>query len=141
MIFDFRRDGLMRISHLRLKWLWLGIGALLVAAAFTASLVSIPASLKAFVLHDKLAHVLLYGVLMGWFAQIFRHDLTRLLFVSGFVLMGIVIEYLQAMTPYRQFDVLDMVANSCGVLLAWALAYTWVGRMLEWVESLFLHRS
>lgn len=138
MTFDFRRDGLMRISHLRLKWLWLGIGLLLIVSAFAVSLINVPAPLKDFVLHDKLAHVVLYGVLMGWFAQIFRHDLTRLLFVSGFVVMGIAIEYLQAMTPSRQFEVLDMIANTCGVLLAWALAYTWVGRVLEWVERLLL---
>jgi glycopeptide antibiotics resistance protein len=36
--------------------------------------------------------------------------------------MGIAIEFLQRMTGYRTFDVLDMVANAVGVLLGWAAA-------------------
>jgi len=51
--------------------------------------------------------------------------------------MGIGIEFLQAATPTRNFEVLDMIANTSGVVLAWALAYTWVGTILWRIESLF----
>ncbi len=50
--------------------------------------------------------------------------------------MGILIEVLQAMTPTRQFELLDMVANTSGVVLAWALAYTWFGGLLAKFEKL-----
>jgi len=30
-----------------------------------------------------------------------------------------------------------MIANTSGVVLAWALAYTWVGTILWRIESLF----
>lgn len=74
---------------------------------------------------------------MAWFAQVYRHDLTRLLLAIGLIIMGIVIEFAQGTTTYRQFDLLDMVANTSGVVLAWALAYTRVGNFLLLVESTF----
>ena len=51
--------------------------------------------------------------------------------------MGIGIEFLQGMTATRHFEVIDMVANTSGVVLAWALAYTWVGEVLPWLEKRF----
>jgi len=47
-------------------------------------------------------------------------------------------EYAQSMVPARHFEYLDMIANTCGVLLAWALAYTWMGSLLEWFERTFM---
>lgn len=107
----------------------------MVCAVVVASLVSIPAS-AAFMLHDKAVHLCVYAGLTGWFAQIFRHDGTRLLLVVGFASLGVGVEYLQGMTSSRQFDVLDMIANGSGALLAWALSYTWVGGILPAVERL-----
>lgn len=99
------------------------------------SLISVPAQVKAVMVNDKVTHLVVYGLLMGWFGQIFRHDLTRLLLVVLLVSMGIGIEYLQGMVPSRQFEILDMIANTSGVVLAWALCYTWMGRILEWFEK------
>jgi VanZ family protein len=79
-------------------------------------------------------HAVAYGLLMGWFAQIFKHDLARLLFVAAFIALGVAMEYAQGLVPSRQFDFLDMIANASGVVLAWALAYTWIGGILEWFE-------
>jgi len=89
-------------------------------------------------LHDKVAHLIAYAGLMGWFVQIFRHDLTRLVLLLGFVTLGIGVEFVQGMVPSRQFEVLDMIANTSGALLAWALAYTRVGQILPAVERLWL---
>jgi len=134
--FDFSTAGLLKISHLELKRLWLAIGFSLIAIIFVLSVSSIPPEIKQFVLQDKLMHVLAYACLMGWFAQIYRHDLTRLLLAIGFVAMGIVIEFIQSTTATRQFEILDMIANTSGVLLAWALAYTGFGSVLNRVEKL-----
>ncbi len=136
--FNLSLSGLTVIGHLRLKRLWLGIGALLIGGVAAASVVAVPTPVQAFMLDDKLTHLVVYAGLMGWFAQIFRHDLTRLLFAALFTGMGVAMEFLQAMTPSRQFDILDMVANTSGVVLAWALAYTWVGNLLVKFESRFL---
>ncbi|MEE9320867.1 MAG: VanZ family protein [Granulosicoccus sp.] len=139
MTFDFTPRGLFSMNHLRFKHLWLGIGIALVAAVAVGSVVSIPQG--AVSMNDKVLHLGVYASLMGWFAQIFRHDLTRLLLVVGLVLMGIGMEFLQSMVPSRQFEVLDMIANTSGVVLAWALAYTWVGNVLPWMEKLFFRSA
>jgi len=99
---------------------------LMVCAVAIGSVAALPVPIKSVMLQDKLLHTFAYACLMGWFAQIYRHDLTRLVLVVGLILMGIAMEFIQGMVPYRQYEVLDMVANTSGVLLAWALAYTWV---------------
>ncbi len=127
----------MATLHLRFPRLWISVGVLLLLAVAVSSIITIPAPIKAIMLHDKVAHTLAYAGLMGWFSQIYRHDLTRLILALGLVAMGVGIEFIQGMTTTRQFDVLDMVANTSGVILAWALAYTWVGGILAWIEGLF----
>lgn len=112
------------------------MGVSLITAIFVGSISDIPVEIKQFVLQDKVMHAIAYGSLMGWFAQIYRHDLTRLILVVAFIAMGILIEFLQSMTPRRQFEFLDMVANTSGIVLAWAMAYTWFGGLLAKFEKL-----
>jgi VanZ family protein len=71
---------------------------------------------------DKLGHFGAYGLLMLLFCQVYDQRRTRLAYASGFIAMGIAIEFLQRMTGYRTFDVLDMAANATGVILGWAAA-------------------
>ncbi len=135
MTFDFSTKGLLRVRHLRFKRLWLAFGLLLISGVTYASIASVPAQVTSLVYNDKLTHVAVYACLMGWFSQIFQHDLTRIIFVILLSAMGIGIEFIQAATPTRNFEVLDMIANTSGVILAWALAYTWVGTILWRVEK------
>jgi glycopeptide antibiotics resistance protein len=60
-------------------------------------------------------------MLMYWFAQLYA---KRLFYALGFIAMGVALEFIQGMTPYRTFEYFDMVANAAGVLLGWALANT-----------------
>lgn len=140
MTFDFSPVNLFRVRHLHFKRLWLAVGLLLVSGVTIASVTSVPKEVTSLFINDKITHVLVYACLMGWFAQIFRHDLTRLIFVVLLSAMGVGIEFIQAATPTRQFEVLDMVANTSGVVLAWALAYTWVGTVLWRFESFFVQK-
>jgi VanZ family protein len=135
MQFNFKTNGLLVVRHLRFTRLWIGVGTLLILFVIAASVVSVPGT--GLMLHDKLLHTLAYAALMGWFAQIYRHDLTRLMLVVGLIAMGVGIEFLQGAVPSRKFELLDMVANTSGVILAWALAYTWFGNVLGWIESGF----
>jgi glycopeptide antibiotics resistance protein len=59
-------------------------------------------------------------VLMFWWAQLVTPPRWKLAVIV--VLFGIVIEGLQGLTPSRQPDVLDALANSAGVLLGWLAA-------------------
>ena len=72
----------------------------------------------------KIGHVLAYGWLMIWFAQIYRALSHRLLFAGAFCALGIVLEYLQGITDYRGFEYSDMLINSAGAALGLALAQT-----------------
>ena len=134
MQFDFSPHKLLAVSHLRFHRLWLSLGVAMILAVTVVSLIDLPEPVKGFVLHDKLMHTLTYACLMGWFAQIYRHDLTRLLLMIGLIALGIIIEFIQGSTEHRQFELLDMVANTSGAVLAWALAYTWVGGILAFAE-------
>lgn len=136
MPFDFSSPGPLATGHLRFVRLWLAVGFAMVACTVVASLVSIPTT-SSIMLHDKALHLCAYAGLTAWFTQVFRHDLTRLLVLLGFCALGVGVEYLQALTPTRQFDVLDMVANSSGAVLAWALSYTRVGEVLPTLERWF----
>lgn len=98
------------------------------------SVIDIPEQVGQAMLHDKFLHLIAYAGMMGWFTQLFRHDLTRCVLLLFFVALGIVMECAQALVPQRQFEYLDMVANTSGVLLAWAMAYTRFGEVLPGVE-------
>ena len=54
------------------------------------------------------------------FCLIYDQRATRLAYATGFIAMGIALEFLQGMTGYRTFDLLDMLANAVGVLGALA---------------------
>lgn len=132
--FDLTRRGLFATGHLRYAPIWLTLGCALVLTVVMLSVIDVPQPVHEIMLNDKLAHLCVYAGLMGWFAQLFRNDLMRLVLVFGFVVLGIGVEFLQSLTSTRQFEVLDMIANASGVLLAWALSYTWVGEVMPYVE-------
>ncbi len=69
---------------------------------------------------DKLVHLAGYAVLMFWWAQLVVARRWKL--AAAVVLFGIAIELLQGLTPNRMPDMLDVLANSSGVLLGWLAA-------------------
>ncbi|MHB1214234.1 MAG: VanZ family protein [Thiobacillus sp.] len=69
---------------------------------------------------DKIVHLCGYAVLTFWWAQLVTERRWRL--AAAVVLFGVMIELLQGLTPARQPDVLDALANSGGVLLGWLFA-------------------
>ena len=84
----------------------------------------------------KVGHLVAYGWLMIWFAQIYRTMPRRLLLAAGFCALGIVLEYVQGMTDYRGFEYSDMVINSAGVALGLVLAWTPLQHGLRTFEGL-----
>ncbi|MDY6992125.1 MAG: hypothetical protein SVR94_05890 [Pseudomonadota bacterium] len=108
--------------RLRLLWLSLGWGLVLIVIRLslmpptpaTQSLFSIPYG-------DKLAHFLIYFLLMGWFMQIYHTARQRLSYMIGFITLGIILELLQDTGGVRHGDWRDAIANSVGVLCAWQL--------------------
>ncbi|MEO8718682.1 MAG: VanZ family protein [Burkholderiales bacterium] len=70
---------------------------------------------------DKLGHFLAYGVLMFWFAFLYRGARARLGYAFLWIAMGVGLEFAQRATGYRSFELADMAADALGVL-AGALA-------------------
>ncbi len=106
-----------------IRLLWLLVAWLGVVAAFVFSLGPAPTLPADFQQADKLEHLVSYGTLMFWWAQLYNAPRERLRLAIALVLLGILIEWLQGFTPTRQSDVLDALANACGVLLGWGMAH------------------
>ncbi|MDT3706017.1 MAG: VanZ family protein [Thiobacillus sp.] len=97
----------------RLWWAaaWLGV-----AIALVVSLM--PPALDEHSGHaDKVVHLAGYAVLMFWWAQLILVRRWRL--AVAVLLLGVAIELLQGLTPDRKPDILDVLANSAGVLAGW----------------------
>lgn len=120
-------------TPLKYKLLWLFIGYLMVVFVIYSSLSTSEAVLE-ISLSDKLMHVLGYFGLMGWFMQIYRGRRAGFVLAAVFITMGISLEFLQDLGGVRYFEIADMLANTLGVLLGWALSYTPVARILVWLE-------
>jgi VanZ family protein len=99
--------------------LWRGLGWLGVVITLVVSLTP-PVLDEGSGNTDKIVHLVGYATLMFWWAQLVTQKRWRL--AVAVVLFGIIIEGLQGLTPDRQPDRLDALANSCGVLLGWLAA-------------------
>jgi len=86
---------------------------------------------------DKFAHFLAYASLSFWFAAMVDGRGRQLGVAIAFAVMGAVIEFLQGMTGYRDFEVADMVANAIGAALGWGVAQTPLKNVPVWLEGLF----
>ena len=75
---------------------------------------------------DKTQHCLAFFALMALAWLGYRQQRTTFQLAMLLVLYGIAIECLQFFIPSRSFSVLDMVADSLGVLPAW-----WIALRLE----------
>ena len=120
------------------RFLWLAIGYALVALVLYLSLTSSPVDLELrFPYEDKFFHALAYFTLMVWFAQIYHGRLQRYMIAIGFVLMGVMLEYLQSFDPNRYYEFADMLANSFGVALGFVITLTAAKNVLLGIERRF----
>ena len=116
---------------------WLALGGIWVAAVAFLSLIPPPPQPLPFSYLDKVEHALAYGFMMLWFSHIYQKTQQRMVVAVLLIVWGIVLEYLQRMTGYREFSYADMLANGAGVLFGWALAYTALGRIGARLEAKF----
>lgn len=104
-----------------MRKLWIGGGWLIVVAIVYFSLLklAIDTDIQG---GDKLGHLLAYGGLMAWWAQLYVSTTTRLKLALSFIALGGAMELAQGLTPDRYPEWLDLAANSAGVLLGWLAA-------------------
>jgi VanZ family protein len=72
---------------------------------------------------DKLGHFLAYGSLMLWFCLLYARRATRVAYACLWIGMGVGLEFAQGQLGYRTYEPFDMVANTLGVSIGWALAF------------------
>jgi VanZ family protein len=127
------------LTPLKFERLWITLGMGFVLVVIYLSLTPDPPDLG---MPEglKIGHVLAYGWLMLWFAQIYRATGRRLLLAAAFCSLGIVLEYLQGMTDYRGFEYSDMLINSAGAALGLALAHTPLQNGLRTLEAVLRAR-
>jgi VanZ family protein len=116
----------------RRAWLFLGWG--MVVVVVVSSLIPLDIDLQEG--RDKVAHFISYGSMTFWFAMLFEGRGRQLAVTLAFAAMGVAVEFLQAMTDYRTFDVGDMIANGIGAALGFGLVRTPLGKALDWTERL-----
>jgi len=110
----------------------------MVGVVLGASLMPAPAVQLVFgALNDKLEHAAAYAGLMAWFGGMFRRA-SQLWIGVALVALGGVIEVLQGLTPTRTPDVLDLLADTVGVLIGLALSLTILARWCQRIENAFL---
>jgi hypothetical protein len=79
----------------------------------------------------KPGHFIAYAWLMVWFSEIYKSPRSRAACAIGLVLMGVALEYAQAMTGYRTFAYSDMLDNAYGVAAGAAIAWTPAGDLFD----------
>lgn len=122
--------------ELKLRYLWIVTGYMLVALVLFLSLTSNPIDTgMSFPYQDKLYHAFAYFTLMFWFSQIYHDSFQRKMIAVIFILMGIMLEYLQSFDPQRFAEFGDMVANTSGVVLGFLLALSGAKNILLKIEK------
>ena len=121
---------------LRFYVAWSLIGWGLVGMVIFLSLTSDPIPTPGVAYGDKVGHFIAYFTLTLWFAQLYERRLHWVLMLM-FIIMGVALECIQGIVGYRMFQYGDMVANSAGAVLAWALARTALSQMLLRFEQRF----
>lgn len=85
---------------------------------------------------DKLMHATTFTCLMGWWGNVYRERRPRGWAALGCLAFGIFIEFAQWLDPPRDADVLDVLADGIGILIALLLLRTPLARVLASVEGL-----
>lgn len=124
---------------LRFRKVWLGLGWLMVAFVCFGSLLPAPEMDLRPLVGDKLIHFGAYLVLTVWFGGLYGRPLNYVVIAAVLIALGLVLDMLQGMMPTRQFDLLDVLANSAGALVGFvallAILGGWCGAVERWLSD------
>ncbi len=123
------------MRQLRYLRFWLVSGWILVGLVVLFLVIPSPPETMSFHFGDKLLHVSIYAIMMLWFGLIYPPGKFYRNLGLGFIMMGIVLEFIQGLTGYRSLEYTDMTANTIGVLLGWLLAKTRLSNALSRIEN------
>jgi len=127
------------LTPLRFEGLWTALGVGFVLLVVYLSLASDPPDIDIPGGFD-FGHLIAYGWLTIWFAQIHLLTRRRFAFAAGFCALGVALELAQTMTATRMFELTDIALDFAGVLIGLILAYTPVQHALRMLERLLAPR-
>jgi VanZ family protein len=110
---------------------WYAIGALMLFVVGLLSLLPAPDT----GISDKLAHLVTYFLLAGWFAVIARDRGVLGWSLLGLIGYGMLIELLQAQTGYRYAEWGDVIANTSGCAGGILLHFTPLHRVTQVLDG------
>lgn len=128
---------------MRLRRFWAVSGWGLIVTVIMLSLFSVPSPKLSFILIDnidKVEHALTYATLTLWFAQLYPRRTWAGLGLK-LLTLGVILEFLQGMTTYRNFSFWDMGANILGILIGWSLSIAGLSRTLTYLENKLVSRQ
>jgi hypothetical protein len=124
---------MIAMQELRFRYFWLWGGIALVGIVLYLMLT--PGTGGPTQVNDKMAHFLVFAILMGWFCGVF--PLRALPWVAlVLAAFGMLIEMAQGQLSYRSAEFADAFADFGGIAFAWCLAPLGLGRWAQLVESL-----
>ncbi|NNE62981.1 MAG: VanZ family protein [Gammaproteobacteria bacterium] len=91
------------------------------------SLIPVPQSPEG---SDKVAHIVIYAILSGWFSVIVSRQNSLWRVFIGVAAYGALIELLQGQTGYRSLELADAVANTIGAALGVVCHFTRLRQVL-----------
>jgi VanZ family protein len=124
-------------GHLRFSRLWVVLGWAWVLAVVCASLTPSPVELH-IEQGDKYLHVVAYLVIASWFANLYQSTGERVVCATGCLALGVGLEFVQLLTEVRTFELVDMVANTTGVLIGMFAAPPRLPNYLRLAERLIV---
>ena len=119
------------VSNLKLAWLWFMLGGLMLILVAILSLIPSPDT----GVNDKFAHLLIYGILSGWFCSLINRRSHLLWVAAGLIAYGGFIELLQSLTADRYAEWGDLLANTLGISLGLIIYFTPLPRLLRFIDS------
>lgn len=127
--------GVTCLRPFHYRRLWLGIWIFGWSLCIVLSLIAPPDLPETPPMSDKLGHLLAYGTLAAWAVQLFATRRALVLSLIALSALGVVLEFAQgALTTTRMADPRDALANTLGVLLGGALAWTPGRNILQRLE-------
>lgn len=129
----------MNFRPLRRPQGWFLLWLLAIAAVVVLCLLPLPPIGAPDLPADKLGHVLGYAALAAYAGVLFtRAGLARA--VLALFAVGIAVEALQTLLPWRSGELLDILANTLGLVLGATVAWTPAAGLLVTIERMLLRR-
>jgi VanZ family protein len=135
------RQTEVQAFDMRLRRFWALGGWGLIVTVIMLSLLPVPSLKLSFILIDldKVEHALTYATLTLWFAQIYPRCTWAGIGLK-LLTLGVILEFLQGMTTYRNFSFWDMGANTLGILIGWSLSIAELSGTLTYLENKLVSR-